>query len=110
MPVLTFGLAVSTSCAAFANMVLLMRFLERHVRVMTLVAMFFLMIHGKSALTWNPLFNSCSVPRYYKYSGGFKILVLLEKQQRLYFFSSLLVHPGEPCHTHHYEHQTGYLL
>src|SRR5258707_5290361 len=108
MPVLTFGLAVSTSCAVFANMVLLMRFLERHVRVMTLVTMFFLIIHGKSALTWNPLFNSCSVPRYYKYSGGINIWVLWETRRRLHFCTSLLVHRGEHCHQHHYEHHAGY--
>lgn len=44
--VLQFGLGISMASAVIANIALILRFLERHVRATTLTAIFFLTVHG----------------------------------------------------------------
>lgn len=45
--ILDIGLAISFACAVAANVALIMRFLERNIKFMTLLCVMFLTLHGK---------------------------------------------------------------
>lgn len=47
-PLLDFAMAVSIACALIANICLLLRFLEKRVRTMTLLTIAFLTVHGEA--------------------------------------------------------------
>lgn len=64
-PLLNLGMALSIFCAVSANICLVIRFLERRIKTMTILCTLFLSIHGKLASTF-PLRVSATVFRYYQ--------------------------------------------
>jgi potassium channel subfamily K len=51
-PLLDVGIALSISCAVLANICLVIRFLERRIKTMTILCTLFLSIHGKLTVTF----------------------------------------------------------
>ena len=51
-PLLDVGIALSMFCAVLANICLVVRFLERRIKAMTILCVLFLSIHGKLTITF----------------------------------------------------------
>lgn len=55
--ILDVGLAISFACAVAANVALIMRFLERNIKLMTLLCVMFLTLHGNVSFIFEVIFS-----------------------------------------------------
>lgn len=66
---LDIGIMLSILCAVFANICLVVRFLERRIKAMTILCIVFLLIHGECTFTF-PRCDSATVVRYNQHCGS----------------------------------------
>ncbi len=61
------GMGFSMACGVLANTCLVIRFSERRIKLMTILCIIFLSLHGTSRPCFSPIILTCSPSRHYKY-------------------------------------------